>query len=167
MKEVFQLALTYGLVLSAVLNVMILGSLYLNPAIWADDAPPEIKARIGPMSEKTKRQRRLLMVPFFASLLVIMLAGLAQLRTLQGGDLTFWASLLFLYTMLMVFNLFDLLIIDWLIVETINPPFFRLPQLGELANVRHYGFHLRAFFIGSVGLLGMSVVVAALAALLF
>lgn len=163
----FQLGITYGLLLSAVLTVLILGSLCINPEMWAHDAPPDIKARIGPISERAKRQRTLFAFPFFGALLAILVAALIQLRTLAGGDLVFLPTLLMLYTMLMVFNLVDLLVIDWLIIETIRPKAFELPRLGDLAQVRHYGFHLRGFLIGSVGLLVMSLLIAVVAAWLF
>lgn len=164
LEAVFQLGLVYGLALSAVLSVLILGSLYVNPEMWAHDAPPDIKARIGPISDKAKRQRTLFIFPFFGSLLAIMAMALAALRTQSGGDLAFMPSLLLVYTMLMVFNIVDLILIDWLIIETIRPRFAQLPRLGDLADVRHYGFHFRGFLIGSVGLLVLSIVVAGLAA---
>lgn len=163
----FRLGITHGLILSAVLSVMIIGSLYVNPEMWAHDAPPDIKARIGPISERAKRQRTLFAIPFFGVLVAILVVALVQLRMFAGGNLTFLPTFVMLYTMLMIFNLVDLLVIDWLIVETIRPKAFELPRLGDLAEVRHYGFHLRGFLIGSVGMLALSLFIAVVAAGLF
>jgi hypothetical protein len=160
------LGLRYGLLLSVVLSSLILASLYINPTLWLHDAPAEIQARVGPVSEATKRQRSRFAWIFFGMLLAILAAGLFQLRT-QTGDLTFGGVFLLLYIMLMLFNLTDLLVIDWLIIETIRPAFTQLPGLGELAAVRHYGFHLRQFLVGTVGLLALSLLLAASVAWLF
>ena len=167
MELAFRLGITHGLILSVVLAVMIIGSLYVNPEMWAHDAPPDIKARIGPISERAKRQRTLFAIPFFGALGAILVVALVQLRMFAGGNLTFLPTFVMLYTMLMIFNLVDLLVIDWLIIETIRPKAFELPRLGELAGVRHYGFHLRGFVIGSVGLLLLSLIVAVVTAGLF
>lgn len=44
-------SLIYGAVLSLLLSTTILGSLRLNPKIWLNDYPAEIRVRLGPMSE--------------------------------------------------------------------------------------------------------------------
>lgn len=67
----------------------------------------------------------------------------------------------------MLFNLTDLLVIDWLIIETMRPAFTQLPGLGDSAAVRHHRFHLRQFLVGAVGLLALSLPVATLVAWLF
>jgi hypothetical protein len=62
-------ALEFGLVLSAVLFGLLLVVLRANPEIMLNDYPPDIRAKWGPMSERTKRQRVLVAVAFFAAIL--------------------------------------------------------------------------------------------------
>jgi hypothetical protein len=50
-------ALFYGAVLSAVLCVLLVGVLWLNPEILLNDYPPDIRKNHGPMSERAKRQQ--------------------------------------------------------------------------------------------------------------
>jgi len=47
-------ALLYGGVLSAVLSVLLVGLLWINPEILLNDYPPDIREKHGPMSERSK-----------------------------------------------------------------------------------------------------------------
>ena len=64
-------ALEFGLVLSAVLFGLLLVVLRANPEIMLNDYPPDIRARWGPMSERTRRQRVLVAVAFLTVILGI------------------------------------------------------------------------------------------------
>lgn len=50
-------ALTYGAILSGVLFTLTLGISSLNPEIFLKDYPPDIQAKYGPMSNRSKRQK--------------------------------------------------------------------------------------------------------------
>jgi hypothetical protein len=60
----------YGVILSLLMSLSFVGAAYLNPEIWLPDYPPDIRERFGPMSERAKRQRRLVGIPVF-----LLLAG--------------------------------------------------------------------------------------------
>ena len=47
--------LIYGLLMSIVTGVLILGSLYINPRIWLQDYPAEIRAKVPPNTPDEKR----------------------------------------------------------------------------------------------------------------
>ena len=69
MRPIVTHALEFGLVLSAVLFGLLLVVLRANPEIMLNDYPPDIRARWGPMSERTKRQRVFVAVAFLAVIL--------------------------------------------------------------------------------------------------
>lgn len=152
----------YGAVLSGVLSILILGSLYINPEMWLHDAPPEVQAKYGPMSARAWRQRNWLIGAFALTLVGVIALSLYQLPTAVGGSLTFLTLFLHLWIMFMLFNLVDLLLIDWLIVEFLRPRFIVQSSLGRLMAERHYWFHLQGFLKGSVGILIASLLLAGL-----
>jgi hypothetical protein len=139
---------------------MILASLYVNPAMWTDDAPADLKAKVGPMTPETKRQRVLLSIPFFATLVAVLVLSIFQLRVVMGGELTFPAVFVHTFIVLMTFNLVDLVIIDWLIMAMIQPKFVIVPGTEGMAGYRDYAFHFRAFLKGTVGMLVISLISA-------
>lgn len=142
--------LTYGLIYSLVLGLSFLLLARLNPEAWLNDYPPEIKARFGPMSAQANRTRLVWGLPIMLFMLAFPFFVVAQFA--QTATLTFWqvfASLFFNYTF---FNLFDLLVMDWLIFCTIQPSLFILPGTEGMAAYKDYGFHLRASMKGQIGL---------------
>jgi hypothetical protein len=65
--------------------------------------------------------------------------------------------------MLMVFNLFDLLVIDFLVFNIITPKVIVLPGTEGMAGYHNYRFHWIGFWKGTVMLLVVSLVIALLA----
>jgi len=153
-------AILYGVILGGVVFPLILAAVRINPEIMLDDYPQDIKAKYGPMSERSKRQR----IPF-AALVIIVWLGVVVL-SFQGvaadlqGAISFTAAFLHLFVMFSVFNLLDWLVFDWLIVVTLRPAFIILPGTEGMAGYADYGFHFRGFLIG----MAITVVTSLLAA---
>jgi hypothetical protein len=160
LAEILQHGLFYGAIVSAMMTVFIFGSLYLNPELWLHDAPPEVQAKFGPMSAKVKRQRMLWATPMFVGLIALLIWSIVQLRPITGGELPFIPVFLSVLVTMMTFNLWDLLIIDWLVVVAIQPKWIILPGTEGMAAYNDYGFHWRAFCKGTVGIVIASAVIA-------
>jgi len=64
----------------------------------------------------------------------------------------------------MTFNLVDLLLLDWLIIEYWRPPFLSTPKLSALMSEPNYLFHFLGFLKGTVMLGGIALAVAGLVA---
>ncbi|HEX2740847.1 MAG TPA: hypothetical protein VHM69_10385, partial [Rubrobacter sp.] len=77
-----------------------------------------------------------------------------------GDDEVFFAVFFGTFIMLLVFNLVDLLILDWLVFNTLRPGFVVLPGTEGARGYSDYGFHFRAFLKGVVGALVVSFIVA-------
>lgn len=60
----------------------------------------------------------------------------------------------------MVFNLFDLLVLDWLIMVRIQPKFIILPGTEGMKIYNDYSFHFRGFLKGTVLTFLTSLVIA-------
>jgi hypothetical protein len=153
-------SLVYGIILSGVLTILILGSLYINPEMWLHDAPRDIQEKHGPMSARAKRQRAWLAVAFAVAIIGVVGLSFVRLPAVVGGPLTFMSVFAHLWIMFMLFNVVDLLLIDWLIVEFMRPAFIVQSGLGQLMAERNYWHHFQGFLKGSVGILVASLLLA-------
>lgn len=160
-------ALAYGVILSGILFTLILGLTRINPEIMLKDYPPDIQAKYGPMSERSKRQRLPVALFIIAVLLGIVAISFRWVRTNAGGDIPFQDAVVHLFVMFSVFNLLDWLVLDWLIVVTICPSFMILPGTEGLAGYKDYGIHFRGFVIGMGITVVASVLLAGFIAVLF
>ena len=142
-----------GLALSLVLTVLmvICGSIALD--IFVDDYPPDIKQKYGPMSPRAARLRPIVAAVLFIAVLVIPVIGLFVLQG-ETSSISFLSAFIFSAFTLLVFNIFDLIILDWLVFCTIQPRSMVLPGTERMAGYRNYHFH----FIGFLKGLGFSVV---------
>ncbi len=160
-------ALLYGVILSAVLFTLTLAIVRINPEIMLKDYPPDIQAKYGPMSDRSKRQRIPVAIVFLVVLLSIVIQSFRGVRTNTGNNIPFQAAFLHLFVMFSLFNVLDWLVLDWLIAVSIRPRFMILPGTEGLAGHTDYGFHFRGFLIGSVITIFTSLLVAAVVAALF
>ncbi len=146
-QRLFYDALIFGLVLSLVLTLFsaISGAVALD--MFVDNYPPAIQQKYGPMSPRAARLR-----PFIAALLFIttLLIPLVGLFTLRGGidPVPFLPAFVFSGVTLLVFNLFDLLILDWLFFCTIQPRSMVLRGTEGMPAYRDYRFHFIGFLKG-------------------
>ena len=166
LRPVVRHALLWGGALSAVVCALLLGLLWINPEILLNDYPPDIQQKHGPMSERSKRQRLPAALAIGAVALPIVVASFASVRSNAGGKIPFLAAFVHLFVMLSVFNVADLLVLDWPLVA-IGPRFMVLPGTEGSAGYKDYWFHFRGFLIGTVLILAGSVTVAAALAAFF
>ncbi len=156
MSPLFLQNLTYGLLYSLVIASAFLLLARINPEAWLNDYPPDIKTKFGPMSPKANRQRMIFGIPVMLFMLGFPFFVIVQHA--QDSPLTFWQMFGSLLTLFTVFNVFDLLIMDWLIFNTIQPKFTILPGTEGLAGYKDYGFHFRASLKGQIGLTLFSLI---------
>ena len=149
----FDSALVYGLAMSLVLTTILVISGVIAPDMMVGDYPPDIREKYGPSSPRGARLRPLFAVLVFAAFLGIPLAGLFALRE-RLGPVPFTPALVFAAVAMLVFNVFDLIILDWLLFCTIQPPLMVLPGTEGMAGYRDYRFR----FIGFLKGLGFCIV---------
>jgi hypothetical protein len=51
----------------------------------------------------------------------------------------------------LVFNVFDLVVIDWLVVCLVTPKFVVIPGTEGCAGYKNYAHHARGFAVGMIG----------------
>lgn len=154
--------LFYGLGMSLTLSLIIMGTLVLNPRLLIHRYPPEIAGRELPKTAIERKYTKLLAFPFLSILLVLPVLSVAFLKFVNEGSIDYWSATLHIFSLLTLFNLIDLFILDWLIFCFITPKFLILPGTEGMKAYKNYRFHLRGFLIGIV----LSVAASALCALI-
>lgn len=143
-------ALLYGLGMSLILTTLMGASFLIAPDMWLRSYPLDIQARFGEMTEKARRLRKPVAIAFFGVILFLAGASLIRLQTQIGEEAGLLAFALSLFISLMVFNLYDLLILDWLLFTRFTLKLFILPGTKGMAGYDDYGFHFRAFLRGTL-----------------
>jgi hypothetical protein len=140
-------ALTYGIALSLALTAIMIVSGVIAPDMWIGKYPPDIKQRYGLMSARAARLRPYIAASFFITVLAILIFGLFALRA--GVDyVPFVSAFAFSGVALLVFNTFDLIVLDWLFFCTIQPRQVVLPGTEGMSGYRDYRFHFIGFLKG-------------------
>jgi hypothetical protein len=158
--RLIELSLPYGLLLSLLMGLTFVALAYINPQIWLKDYPPDIQARFGPPSERAQRQRKVAGFPVLIFILGTIGLAIGRLAQVKGGPLVFGDVFLSTFIILLVFNLLDLLILDWLFFVTLRPGIIVLPGTEGASGYTDFAFHFQAFLKGVAG----SVLAAAIAA---
>ena len=141
-------AVLLGLAVSLVTGVLIVASLAHNPRIWIGDAPREMQEAATPLSREEKNLRLKWGVPILFSMVVI--APLVTLLLHRQSPLSYTEAFGMMWIAGMIFNLVDLVIIDWLIVVLWKPRWSVIREVEHLYHLNSYGFHFRGFLIGTL-----------------
>ncbi len=140
-------ALVNGAILSLTLVAIMLVSGVLALDMWVGDYPPDIREKCGPMSARARRLRPYFAAAVFLAVLISPILGLAAFRGAHG-PVGFLPALVFGMLAVFVFNLFDLLVLDWLFFCNVQPRAMVLPGTEGMAGYRDYRFHFIGFLKG-------------------
>jgi len=88
-------------------------------------------------------------------------------RTATLVSHSFWELFAYAFGVLFIFNLVDLLILDWLIVCWFKPRWVVLPGTEHIVIPKPYLHHFEGFLMGTVGLLFVGLAIAAFVRFLF
>lgn len=158
---VAQHGILYGFVLSVLLTLVLFGAILVNVEIMQNDYPPEVKKAYGPeKNPRTRGQRRIFSLLFLAVLFGVITYSVVGMARASSDHLTFLPLFLLIFIEVFTFNLWDLLILDWLIFTTLQPKFIFLPGTERIAAYRDYYFHFKGFLIGIVFSLVSALVLA-------
>lgn len=146
-----------GVLLSAIASTYLLVLLRFNPRIFLGHYPKEIREVVPPKSAKEQRISILL-----SMLIGVPIAAALLWRTATLGSHSFWKLFAYAFGVLFVFNLVDLLILDWLIVCRVKPRWVILPGTEHIATPNLYAHHFKEFLVGTVGLGIAGLVIATL-----
>lgn len=150
-----------GSLISGLLTMIIYGSLYRNAEIWLQDYPPAIQEKYGrPKSPQAKRESILFGIPFFLVLFGGIIRSNQALKKGNGGHLPFMVAFKNAFGLLLFFWVYDVVIVDWLIMMTFKPDFVVLPGTEGMPEYEDYMFHVRTALPVLPALVVMALVLA-------
>ncbi len=140
--------------------VAILGIAKPRLFLSKDDVPSDILAAVPPKTETEKKLAILAVIPV---MLILIVGTLYSTYTFylqsQAGFLALFLHALIILVMI---SGSDLVIMDWLILNTWTPKILVFPGTEEFAGYKDYGFHGRAHLKAAPLLLFGAVISAAL-----
>jgi hypothetical protein len=133
-----------GAILTAAFTALVLYIVIFKPRLFLNkgDLPADIMAAVPPKTAVERRQALLMGVPLFAILIGGTLYS-TYTFALQGGA-GFLPLYLHALAIILMINVFDLVVIDWLVLNTITPRWAVFPGTEGFAGYKDYGFHGRA-----------------------
>jgi hypothetical protein len=144
---------------------------FINPRIWGySDYPKEIKNRVPPQTEHERKIAAVLSVPFFLMMIGVPIISTIILKTAYGGNLPLLDAFLNAFGVLMLGNLADLFILDWVIVGTLTPSWVILPGTEDVKDTAYKSFrwsHAKGHILGTVFLAALSLLTAVLVVFVF
>jgi hypothetical protein len=154
----------YGLILSILISIVLLGGMFVNVEIMQNDYPPDVKKAYGPeKNPRTRGQKRIFSLLFLAALFGVIAWSVVSALRASSTQLTFLPLFVLTFVEIFTFNVWDLLILDWLIFVTIQPKFIFLPGTEGMAGYKDYYFHFKGFLTGIVFSLVSALVLAGIA----
>jgi hypothetical protein len=160
--QLIQLGLIWGTVFGVVFSLAMLIIGRVNAEMILNDYPPDVREKFGAMSARTRKQANLATFPLLATLGLVLVLGLGQLRSILG-ELTFVNTFIVTTLIFQTWNLLDLVLLDWFLLMTLKPKFMILPGTEGMAGYNNYMFHFRKFLRGIVLTLLLSLVVTLIA----
>jgi hypothetical protein len=150
-----------GMIISLVASAFLLLIMWVNPRIMLHDYPAAIQAKVPPKTEKEKQLSYWLGIPF----IIILFAGplISALSVAEQIGSQFLMLWLFTTGVMFIFNVFDWLILDWLIFCTITPKIMVIPGSEGMQAYKDYRFHFIGFLKGMVFCLLGGLIVAVIA----
>jgi hypothetical protein len=145
--KLFTHALIDGLILSALASSVLIVTLLINPRLFLQDYPADIQEKVPPKTQREKRQSLIAGIPFMLILLALPIWSTVHLK--QSGVEAIWSLVLNAFGVAFVFNLFDLLVLDWFMFCTVTPRFLVIPGSEGSPAYKDYGYHFRGALMGT------------------
>ncbi|HZR38783.1 MAG TPA: hypothetical protein VFB12_01615 [Ktedonobacteraceae bacterium] len=153
--DILSTIIIYGIACSFLISIVVLAQLWYNPRLLLQDYPKDVQQQVPPKTPAEKRVSTYWAVVLFLLMLAFPLAAALSSKAAHHSFLEVFLSA---FGVLFLFNLVDLLVMDWLIVCTITPKFLVIPGTEGMAGYKNYAMHFKGLLIGT----GVSVVLSLL-----
>ena len=135
-------SLTYGSIAVLLSGAMLLVDLFLTPDALIDDYPEDIR-QAAPSPTAGQKRAGLISGIVFVIILFSSITGVVWAWGAQHPQVSYLELALMTFVLSVMFALFDLIIIDWLIIFTWRPKALVYPGTEDCAGWRDYGFHVK------------------------
>ena len=157
-----------GLLLSVVFSAIIVGTGLINPWLLLENYDPAIRELVAPPDDLPVVLPAVIGVVMIVMLVWLMVRSVVRLERERGGQLGFGRAAVHAWLLFQFVNLWDVVILDWLLFVTIQPSAFILPGTEGHPAYDDYLFHLKESYahpVPWVGGLVLGLVVAGIATL--
>jgi hypothetical protein len=161
----FPLFLSFSGLYVALATICLLFLVIYNPRLMLQDYPPAIQEIVPPKTDAEKRQSVWLGMPFMLVLFVFPIYATFAFEMRTGGGAGFLSLWVFAFGIAFAFNLWDWLVLDWLVFCTLTPKRFVIPGSEGHPAYKDYYFHFRGFLIGTVFSAVMGLIAAGIVAI--
>ena len=148
----------------ALATIFLLFLVLYNPRLMLQDYPPAIQEIVPPKTDAEKRQSIWFGLPFMLVLFVFPVYATFAFQSRAGGEAGFLSLWLFAFGIAFAFNLWDWLVLDWLLFCTLTPRRFVIPGSEGHPAYKDYSFHFRGFLIGTIFSAVMGLIAAGIVA---
>lgn len=140
-------ALLDGIIISIIICGWISVILKVNPRFEMKSFPLEI---VNSVNKQTKSEKKGFLIMALPMLLLVMIFLIfSTFFTYKNLNISYLVLFLHLLIVFMVWNVFDLVIFDWLIFCIINPKFMILPGTNGHPAYKDYKYHFIGFLKGT------------------
>ncbi|MEM9833816.1 MAG: hypothetical protein AAF944_24515 [Bacteroidota bacterium] len=153
--------LNYGLIAGALFTIVILVSYLIEPLMWIGDLPKEAQEKIGEVPPDVLPMGWIFFLSTVAIFIVFPVLMNKKIFNQQPENASFWNFFLHALLLANFVNLVDLIIVDILIFDTIQPDFMMIEGAEEY--IREYvnaGFHFIGFLKGQPWMLSFAAISA-------
>ena len=157
-----QLGAVWGTVLGVVFSLAVLLIGRIEPEMLLHEYPLDIQAKYGPMRGSVRRRANWAGLVLLVALGSVVVLGLSQLRA-ASGELRFLETLLVSAVLFEVWNVLDLVLLDWFLLQILRPKFMILQGTEGMAGYDDYKYHVRKFLNGIVLTAVLALVVTVIA----
>lgn len=147
-----------GLLLSIGLSVALLVALSRNPRIMLPSYPAEIRDKAAPLTRAEKRQRLTLVLVIIILFVGVISHFVGQLRFEADGGVSVPLLFVNLYLLFLVFNVFDLVVLDLFLLTVLKPRSLFIAEIEGFTDRQAVRHHVRGFAKGMVIMLVLSAV---------
>lgn len=132
----------------------------VSPRVWGyQDYPEAIKRKVPPQTKNERVLAGIIGLPWFLFALGFPVLSTYMLKTELAGEMPFVIAFLNIFVLLLLFDISDLVILDWLIISKITPRFVIIPGT-EANDYKDFSHHYKGHVWGTIGLTVLSVVLA-------
>ena len=151
--------LFYAMVSNAYLFVMMISN---SQRVWGySDYPDHVKAKVEKPTTAERRTAIYWEIPFLLFNLIFPFYSTYFLKTSLGGEIQYWLAFLNFFVMINMNALIDLIILDWLLISKLTPPFVIIPGSVE-ADYKDFSHHYKGHLRAALIFIPLSMIIAAL-----
>jgi hypothetical protein len=155
--------LTHGLIYGGILNgYLLLFMITFSPRVWGyKDYPDVIKKKVPAQTRKEKILGVVVGLPWFLFVLGFPVFSTFALKSRMGDEISFLTAFLNVFVMVLLGTLGDLVLLDWLLISKITPPFVIIPGTVK-EDYRDFSHHYKGHARASVPLIVFALIIAGL-----